>query len=219
MRSGWTISDESKLVKVKQAWAKDGRLLGEKPTAARLPPGQRLVNNWPVLDLGVQPEIDKKVWRLEVNGECKSPFKLDWRQLEQLPTVELKNDIHCVTSWSMLDNLWRGVATSVICEKANLSAAAKFVLLESYDGYTTNMPLKDFLKPGSLLAHEHHGEPIAKEHGGPLRLVVPHLYFWKSPKWLSRITFAAADKRGFWEERGYHNYGDPWAEQRYSNQE
>ena len=163
--------------------------------------------------------MDKKTWQLKVDGECASPFSLSWQGLQKLPQVTRKSDIHCVTSWSMLDNEWRGVATSVICEKARLGDSAKFVLLESYDGYTANMPLTDFLRLGSLLAHSRQGEPIPKEHGGPLRLVVPHLYFWKSPKWLRRITFAKTDKRGFWEERGYHNYGDPWLEQRYSSQE
>ncbi len=191
--------------------------MGAKPSGG-LPAGQKLVKDWPVLDLGIRPAIGKDEWRLRVDGECSSPFVLNWPGLQKLPRITRKSDIHCVTSWSMMGNIWQGVATSVICEKAELKSSAKFVWLESYDGYSTNMSLSDFLKEGSMLAYAHQGKAIEGKHGGPLRLVVPHLYFWKSPKWLSKIVFRATDKKGFWEERGYHNRGDPWLEQRYSRQ-
>lgn len=208
-----------KLLHRKQAWAAEGRLLTGKtarPEAERLPPGQRLVKTWPVLDLGAQPRIDLKLWRLTVDGLVENPVTLDWQSFADLPQSDSMSDIHCVTSWSRYDNRWRGVLVRDLLAQVRPKPAARFVLLQSYDTYTTNLPLDAFAVPDALLATHWEGEPLTVEHGGPLRVVVPQLYFWKSAKWVKRITFAAEDRPGFWEVRGYHNHGDPWEEQRYS---
>ena len=210
---------DSKLTLTKQKWAEQGRFITgriSRPEEERLPPGQHLVRNWPVLDLGIEPNVPLSSWRLDVDGAVESPLSLNWEAFSALPQVELTSDIHCVTSWSRYDNRWNGVSTQLLAAHAGLHADAHFAILTSHDGYTTNMPLADFLSEDALLAHSWDGEILTSEHGGPMRLVVPHLYFWKSPKWLRRIEFVAADHPGFWEVRGYHNHGDPWREQRYS---
>jgi DMSO/TMAO reductase YedYZ molybdopterin-dependent catalytic subunit len=211
--------NREKLIRRKQEWAAAGRLLtGRKsrPEAERLPPGQREVRNWPVLDLGVQPKIDLKLWRLTIDGLVEKPVTLDWQVFQDLPQSEAVSDIHCVTAWSRYDNRWRGVLVKDLLELVRPRPEAQFVLFQSYDTYTTNLPLGEFAVPEALLATHWEGEPLSVEHGGPLRVVVPQLYFWKSAKWLKRITFAAEDQPGFWEVRGYHNHGDPWEEERYS---
>ncbi len=208
-----------KLIRRKQEWAEEGRLLTGKsadPAAQRLPPGQREVKTWPVLDLGVQPRIDLKLWRLVVDGLVESPVTLDWDGFNQLQQSDLTSDIHCVTAWSRYDNRWRGVRIADLLELVRPKPEAKFVLFQSYDTYTTNLPLEEFAAADALLATHWEGEPISLEHGGPLRVVVPKLYFWKSAKWIKRIQFSATDRPGFWEVRGYHNHGDPWMEERYS---
>ena len=213
------LPDDSKLTRTKAKWAAEGRFLTGRQSRAdeeRLPPGQHLVKNWPVLDLGIEPPIDLRAWRLDVDGLVDSKLRLTWDGFTAMPQVQNTSDIHCVTSWSRYDNRWTGVSTQEIAMQAGIQPEAKFALLTSNDGYTTNVPLADFLVDDALLATHWEGEPLTAEHGGPMRLVVPHLYFWKSPKWLRRIEFSASDQPGFWEERGYHNYGDPWREQRYS---
>lgn len=208
-----------KLVRRKREWAAEGRLLTGRsapPEAERLPPGQRAVKTWPVLDLGAQPSIDPRLWRLAIDGLVENPVTLDWQSFQALPQSERVSDIHCVTAWSRYDNRWRGVLASDLLALVRPKPEAKFVLFQSYDTYTTNLPLAEFAVPDALLATHWEGEPLTVEHGGPLRVVVPQLYFWKSAKWIKRITFAAADQPGFWEVRGYHNHGDPWAEERYS---
>ena len=213
------LPDDSKLTRTKAKWAAEGRFITghhSRPEDERLPPGQHLVKNWPVLDLGIEPPIDLRAWRLDVDGLVDSNLRLNWSSFTALPQIENVSDIHCVTSWSRYDNRWTGVSTQELAMQAGIKAEAKFALLTSNDGYTTNVPLADFLVENALLATAWEGEPLTAEHGGPMRLVVPHLYFWKSPKWLRRIEFSATDQPGFWEERGYHNYGDPWLEQRYS---
>lgn len=208
-----------KLIRRKQAWAAEGRLLTgttARAEAQRLPPGQREVKTWPVLDLGAQPKIDLKLWRLTVNGLVEKPVTLDWQAFQDLPQSESMSDIHCVTSWSRYDNRWRGVLVGDLLAHVRPQADAQFVLIQSYDTYTTNLPLAEFAVADALLATHWEGEPLTVAHGGPLRLVVPQLYFWKSAKWVKKITFAAEDRPGFWEVRGYHNHGDPWEEQRYS---
>ncbi|MBZ6378538.1 sulfite oxidase-like oxidoreductase [Pacificimonas flava] len=209
---------KTKLIETKKAWARAGRLLTGKTAehgVDRLPPGQRLVENWPVLDLGIQPHVPRDDWRLSVGGLVETELAWGWDDLLRQPQVEMVSDIHCVTQWSRYDNRWTGVTTRHLAEMVTPKPEARFVLLSAYDGYTTNLRIEDFLDEDCLLAHAHDGEQIEREHGGPVRLVVPRYYFWKSPKWLKRITFAAEDKPGFWEERGYHNVGDPWLEQRY----
>jgi len=213
------LPDDSKLTRTKAKWAAEGRFLTGRQSRAeeeRLPPGQHLVKNWPVLDLGIEPPIDLRAWRLDVDGLVDTKLRLNWDGFNALPQIENTSDIHCVTSWSRYDNRWNGVSTQELAMHAGIKPEAKFALLTSNDGYTTNVPLADFLVDDALLATHWEGEPLTAEHGGPMRLVIPHLYFWKSPKWLRRIEFSASDQPGFWEERGYHNYGDPWREQRYS---
>ena len=208
-----------KLIQRKQEWAGQGRLLtghAADPAARRLPPGQRQVATWPVLDLGAQPKIDLQRWRLVVDGLVENPVTLDWDGFNRLPQSELTSDIHCVTAWSRYDNRWRGVRVADLLEHVRPKPEAKFVLLQSFDTYTTNLPLAEFAAHDALLATHWEGEPLTVEHGGPVRVVVPKLYFWKSAKWVKRIQFAAQDQPGFWEVRGYHNHGDPWTEERYS---
>jgi DMSO/TMAO reductase YedYZ molybdopterin-dependent catalytic subunit len=207
-----------KLVDTKQAWARDGRLLtgthGD-PVRDRLPPGQTLVQDWPVLDLGVQPEVAPEKWRLRLEGLVEAPLRLTLDDFMALPQTELVNDIHCVTQWSRYDNHWQGVLAAELLALARPKGAARFVSFTSYDGYTTNVPLAEFAAAEVLLAHSWNGAPLTRQHGGPVRVVIPRLYFWKSPKWVTRIELLGVDRPGFWEVRGYHNNGDPWAEERY----
>ena len=193
----------SKLVAIKQAWAQSRRLLtgtSDPDHANRLPPGQRLVTNWPVLDLGVKPDI----------------AKADWAAYQAQPQIEDVSDIHCVTQWSRFDNRWTGVATSHLLSVVQPLPQANVVVLHGADGYTTNIMLERFAGDDCLIAHAHDGVPLSREHGGPVRAIIPRWYFWKSAKWLTRIEVLAVDKPGFWEVRGYHNEGDPWTEQRYN---
>ena len=214
------ITADSKLTTSKRRWAAEGKFLTGRISRAddeRLPPGQHLVKNWPVLDLGVQPQIRLDTWRLELRGLVENQLTLSWKSFLALDQSRKVSDIHCVTTWSRYDNAWQGVATRDLLDKAMPRADATHVLLTSYDGYTTNLPLMDFAAEDAILATHWEGEPITAEHGGPMRLVVPHLYFWKSAKWLRRIEFLDSDQAGFWERNGYHMYGDPWTEQRYSD--
>jgi DMSO/TMAO reductase YedYZ molybdopterin-dependent catalytic subunit len=207
---------KDKLIEAKQAWARDGRLLtGDFGARDRLPPGQTLVKDWPVLDLGVQPEVKPDKWRLRLEGLVAAPLALTLPDFMALPQTELVNDIHCVTAWSRYDNHWQGVRAAHLLELARPTQAARFVSFTSYDGYTTNVSLADFAEQEVLLAHSWEGQPLSRQHGGPVRVVLPKLYFWKSPKWVTRIEILGVDRPGFWEVRGYHNNGDPWAEERY----
>lgn len=209
---------KEKLVRTKQDWAREGRLLTgttSDPERDRLPPGQRLATDFPVLDLGVQPEVPEAAAKLRLDGLVAAPATLDWVALQALPRSVFRNDIHCVTQWSRYDNDWEGVAIPDLLERVRPKDEARFVSLECHDGYTTNLSMDDFARPENLLAFSWAGVPLERQHGGPMRLVVPHLYFWKSPKWLRRIEFLAVDRPGFWEVRGYHERGDPWLEQRY----
>jgi DMSO/TMAO reductase YedYZ molybdopterin-dependent catalytic subunit len=214
------IPADSKLTTSKRRWAAEGKFLTGKMSRAgedRLPPGQHLVKNWPVLDLGVQPQIRLDTWRLELRGLVENQLTLSWKSFLALNQSRKVSDIHCVTTWSRYDNEWQGVSTRDLLDEAMPKPEATHVLLSSYDGYETNLPLMDFAAEDAILATHWEGEPITAEHGGPMRLVVPHLYFWKSAKWLRRIEFLNADQAGFWERNGYHMYGDPWTEQRYSD--
>jgi len=206
-----------RLAQIKQGWAESGRFLTGRSGSQedRLPPGQHVVTNWPILDLGTRPQVAPERWQLRMFGELEESVTWDWAALMAQPQVRSTSDIHCVTTWSRYDNHWEGVSTASILAAVRPKPTARFVVLHSYDDYTTNLPLSDFASPDALLAHAWEGEPLPVEHGGPVRLVVPHLYFWKSAKWLRRIEFVTEDQRGFWEERGYHDRGDPWAEQRY----
>jgi DMSO/TMAO reductase YedYZ molybdopterin-dependent catalytic subunit len=210
---------ESKLTRSKRRWAEERRLVGTASARGadeRLPPGQHLVRDWPVLDLGQQPDVRHDRWRLSVTGMVARPVTLDWAAFLGLPQTQVRSDIHCVTTWSRYDNDWAGVATRDVLDLVEPRDEARFVLLRGYDGYTTNVPLKDFAAPHALIAREWQGRPLSREHGGPARLVIPHLYFWKSAKWIKAIEFLGADRPGFWEVNGYHTRGDPWREERYS---
>ncbi|MBL8832292.1 MAG: sulfite oxidase-like oxidoreductase [Rhodospirillales bacterium] len=208
---------KQKLVDTKRKWADEGRLLtgAAADPAVRLPPGQREVATWPVLDIGIQPPVTTKDWKLTVDGLVENPVAWDWAAFQAEKQEDFVSDIHCVTAWSRFDNRWRGVSTRRLLEIVRPRAEAKFVVQHSYDGYTTNVPLEYFAADDVLLAHEWEGKPISREHGGPVRLILPKLYLWKSAKWLTRIEFVAEDRAGFWEVRGYHMRGDPWTEERY----
>ena len=210
---------DSKLTRTKETWAREGRFLTgriTRPEDQRLPPGQHLTKDWPVLDLGVVPPVSRERWRLDVYGAIENPVFWTYAEFAAQKQAQFTSDIHCVTTWSRYDNHWEGLATRELLAACQPRDDARFVVLHSLDGYTTNLALDDFAAEDALLAHSWSGEPLSEEHGGPVRLVVPHLYFWKSAKWLQAIEFVTEDAPGFWEVRGYHNRGDPWAEQRYS---
>ena len=185
--------------------------------AERIPPGQSRTRKWPVLDASGPPRIDLASWKLRISGLTVHPQEWSWSEFVSLPTVKVFSDFHCVTRWSRLGNIWAGVSTKEIVEKAGgLRPGAAFVIAHGYDrGFTTNLPIADFLADDALIAITHDGEPISTEHGGPARLIVPQLYAWKSAKWLSQIEIVDRDRAGFWESNGYHMRGDPWKEERY----
>lgn len=182
----------------------------------RIPPGQTRTRKWPVLHYGTVPSVPLEKWSLEIRGLVERPLKFTWEEYRGLPRVKVFADFHCVTRWSRLANLWEGVSIHEIVKRAGVQASAKYVVATGYDsGWTTNLPLADLLQPDVLLADTHDGELIDADHGGPVRLMVPLLYAWKSAKWLKAITFVAEDQPGYWEQGGYHNHGDPWTEERY----
>jgi DMSO/TMAO reductase YedYZ molybdopterin-dependent catalytic subunit len=188
----------------------------ERAVADRLPPGQYLTEKWPVLHAGGVPRVNLDTWTLSLDGLVESPRTLTYAEFKQLPRNTVKADVHCVTRWSMLDSTWTGVPVAEIVKLVELKPEASHVMVHGEHGYTTNLSLDDFLRDENLLVDTRNGEPISAEHGWPLRLFVPHLYFWKSAKWLRGFEFLAADRPGFWERFGYHMRGDPWQEQRYS---
>jgi len=209
-----------KLVETKQEWARSGRLLTGKdgdPNRDRLPPGQRLVKDWPVLDLGVTPKIDLEKWRLRIDGAVESRVIWSWDDFLAQPQTGTVSDIHCVTGWSRYDNRWKGVSAAHVIACAKPAANATHCIFYSRDGYTTNVRLDRFAADDVLLAHSWNGAPLTAGHGGPLRIIMPRWYFWKSAKWVRRIEFAVDDRPGYWEVRGYHNEGDPWKEERYDD--
>jgi len=210
---------KDKLVRSKEQWAADKRLITGRPDLGhvnRLPPGQKEVKNWPVLDLGAQPDVAPERWRLRISGVVENPMVWTLPEFMALPQSDFISDIHCVTQWSRYDNHWRGVSAKTLLEIVKPKPEAAHVLFTAYDGYTTNVQLSVFAEDNVLLAHSWEGQPISREHGGPVRVVIPDWYLWKSAKWVTRIEFAAQDQPGFWEVRGYHNEGDPWKEERYS---
>lgn len=182
----------------------------------RLPPGQYDVGgSWPVLTAEATPSIDRESWTLGVDGLVDQPVTWTWDTVQQLPRSSYRGDIHCVTTWTKLDVVFTGVSVDSLLEAAGPQAGASFVMAHSTTGYTTNLPLADVTGGKAWVVWEHDGKPLTAEHGGPVRLLVPHLYFWKSAKWISRLELAAEDRPGFWESNGYHDRGDPWLEQRY----
>jgi DMSO/TMAO reductase YedYZ molybdopterin-dependent catalytic subunit len=189
----------------------------------RVPPGQYVTNKWPVLTYGRTPSIQPEKWTLRIfgllTGEKTGEKTFSWKEFQSLPRVRVTADFHCVTRFSTLDNAWEGVATRELIRHVRVDPEASHVMVHCYGGYTTNLPLEDFLSERSLLVDRHNGSPLPVDHGGPVRLIVPHLYAWKSAKWVSGIELMNEDRRGFWEENGYHTYGDPWKEERFSSQE
>jgi DMSO/TMAO reductase YedYZ molybdopterin-dependent catalytic subunit len=184
--------------------------------AERVPPGQARTRKWPVLDAFGPPHIDLAKWSLRIFGLVERELRFNLEEFRALPRVRVFADFHCVTRWSRLGNVWEGVATRELLGRAGVKPEAKFVICHACDsGWTTNLPLEHFLAADALLADSHDGQPITVEHGGPVRGMVPQLYAWKSAKWIKAIELVAADRPGFWEERGYHMRGDPWTEERY----
>ncbi len=183
----------------------------------RIPPGQSRTRKWPVLDASGAPRMNLAKWELKVWGLVNEPAKWDWAAFSKLEKVKVFADFHCVTRWSRLGNVWEGVSTRKLVELCGgVKPEAKFVLAHGYDhGWTTNMPLDEFLEEDALVALTHDGEELALQHGGPARLIVPRLYAWKSAKWLGGLEFLSADEAGFWERNGYHMNGDPWKEERF----
>ena len=183
----------------------------------RLPPGQVRTDKWPVLHYGSVPRIDLATWDFRVHGLVERPMRWTWEEFLSLPQVTVRSDIHCVTRWSRFDNTWQGVAFGEILERVGPKPEARFVIVHAEPEYTTNLPLAELMQDDVLFAHRHDGEPLAPEHGWPLRLVVPRRYFWKSAKWVRAIELVGADRPGFWERNGYHNDADPWREERFSD--
>ena len=186
--------------------------------ANRVPQGQSRTMKWPILDAFGAPSIDKSNWNMTVSGLVNKPVSFNWNEFFNLPRVKVFSDFHCVTRWSRLGNTWEGVSTKTLVELAGgIKPEARFVVAHGFDqGWTTNMPLDEFLADDALVAFLHDNEEISLEHGGPARLIVPRLYAWKSAKWISGLEFIESDRAGFWERNGYHMNGDPWKEQRYN---
>lgn len=178
-----------------------------------LPPGQFVTEDFPVLSAGPTPVIDTAEWSFTIATETGAVHRWSWDELNALPSQEVKTDIHCVTRWSKFGTSWRGVSLDTLF--ADVESSYDYVMVHSHGGYTTNLPLEDILDGQAWIATEFDGEPLEPDHGGPARLLVPHLYFWKSAKWVRGITMQRDDNPGFWEQNGYHTYGDPWREERY----
>ena len=182
----------------------------------RVPPNQKVTDGFPVLTYGGAPRVDTKDWAFGVVGAVEEELSFTWDEFQALPQTTVTTDIHCVTGWSKLDTTWEGVAFSDLMKLIKPKPEGRFVMVHCHGGYTTNLPLDDLMEANVLFAHKHNGEPLEAEHGGPCRLVVPHLYFWKSAKWVRGIQFVDQNNPGFWEQYGYHMRGDPWNEERYS---
>lgn len=213
------MTNWAKVIEGKIALAKRNVEQGMKPGKlspdARIPQGQSRVSDFPVLDMGIRPAIDKATWTLRLFGPVANEVSLDWAAFTALPQVKVQGDMHCVTRWSQLDMDWQGVAARELVLLAAPLESAQFATLHGFDGYTTNLPLAALLDDDVLIAHSVFGEPLSLEHGWPARMVVPKRYAWKGAKWISAIEFHEKDRPGFWEMRGYHNDADPWKEERF----
>ena len=210
-------------VEAKERWAQKMKAAreGQPPpfpvrSGNRLPPGQSLTHGFPVLDLGVQPEIDLASWRLMIDGAVENPTALDWAAFNALPQVEDVSDFHCVTTWSKYDCRWSGVPFTALVDLVRPLPEARFVFFTSSDGYSTNVPMESLLDDDVLIATRFDGEPVSREHGGPARVIVPKLYAWKGAKFVRGIEFLTKDRLGFWETHGYSNSANPWKEERFS---
>ena len=212
-----------RLIAKKQEWAKarrgmsveEGVIQDTRPRGDRLPPGQHLVKNWPVLDLGIHPTVEPDRWRLSVGGLVEAPLSWTWEQFLAQPQTQGFSDFHCVTTWSTYDNAWEGMLFRHLVELVRPRPDARFVYFSSYDNYSTNLPLDACLDDDVLLARTWNGQPLPREHGGPVRMIVPKRYAWKGAKWVTEILFLDHDRQGYWEVRGYSNTAMPWQEDRY----
>jgi DMSO/TMAO reductase YedYZ molybdopterin-dependent catalytic subunit len=191
------------------------RLMKEE---GRLPPGQSLTLKWPVLHYGSVPRFDPQTWNFRVYGLVESPLQFTWEEFNRLPKIDRTSDFHCVTRWSRFDNRWNGVSVPELLRRARLKPTGAYILVHAEQGFTANVPVADLDRPEALLATHHDGAPLPADHGYPLRLIVPHLYAWKSVKWVRSLEVLDQDTPGFWEKNGYHMYGDPWREQRFSRE-
>ena len=207
-------------IAAKQKWAEKQKAKGVTARAVRsedrLPPGQKLTDGFPVLDLGIKPYVPVDEWQLKIGGLVERPARFTWEQFSALPQVEDISDFHCVTTWSKFDCRWGGVAFTTLYELAQPKPEAHFVHFTCYDGYTTNVPLEKCLDDDVLVATSFDGRPLSRDHGGPARVIIPKLYAWKGAKFIASINFLAEDKLGYWEIRGYSNTADPWTEDRYA---
>ena len=213
------MPDWKKLIAGKVAIAKKGSAPGKVNQDIRVPAGQTEVKNFPILDLGILPDINKDNWQLRIYGLVANEVNLDWDAFQALPQTSDVSDFHCVTRWTRLDMDWVGVKAQELLMMAEPLENARYVTLHGYDGYTTNLPLEALLDDDVLVAHSALGYPLTTAHGGPVRIIVPKRYAWKGAKWLKAIELHEHDKRGFWEVRGYHNDADPFKEQRFSDDE
>ncbi len=206
-------------IAAKERWAR--KMAGQEPRAVRsenrLPPGQHLVHNFPVLDLGIRPEIPPEKWALKLGGQVENPVTLNWEQFLALPQFKDVSDFHCVTTWSVFDMEFEGVAFFTLADLVKPKADAKYVFFKSYDGYSTNNPLAACLDDDVMIAHKWNGQPLSKEHGGPARVILPKRYAWKGAKFIREISFLDRDSLGFWETRGYSNTADPFTDDRFSH--
>ena len=184
--------------------------------ANRIPPGQKETSLWPQLQAGTVPSMNLDDWRFTISGEVESEINLSYGEFIALPSEKVFSDVHCVTTWTRLNNLWEGLGAQAVTDMAKLKPGARFVIVHAYGGFTANLTLSDFLQLDVLFATKHDDAPLTPGHGWPVRLVVPQLYFWKSAKWVTGIEFSATDRSGYWETRGYNNHGDPWKEERFS---
>jgi DMSO/TMAO reductase YedYZ molybdopterin-dependent catalytic subunit len=182
----------------------------------RIPPGQKQIDKWPVLHSGKVPKINLSNWKFKITGLVREEKEYTLQEFRKLSQVKVLSDIHCVTSWSKLDNIWQGISTSILKEGIEILPAAKYVMIHAEGNFTANLSLEDFFRKDVLFATHHNGKQLSRKHGYPLRLVVPHLYFWKSAKWVNGVEFIKEDIPGFWESNGYHIHGDHWKEERYS---
>ena len=206
------------IIERKERWARkmSGKAKPATRSENRLPPGQHVTSGFPVLDLGIRPDISREKWRLDVSGLVEDPKTFNWEEFNALPRFEDVSDFHCVTTWSKFDCRWSGVAFFTLAEIVKPKPEVKHVLFTSYDGYSTNARLEDCIDDDVLIATQFDGLPISREHGGPARVILPKLYAWKGAKFVRSIEFLSEDRLGFWELRGYSNTADPWTEDRFS---
>jgi DMSO/TMAO reductase YedYZ molybdopterin-dependent catalytic subunit len=217
------MTPNDKLIAKKEEWAKakrglveDGVVQDHRQRTDKLPPGQHLTKGWPILDLGIHPPVSPDQWTLAIGGAVENPYTWTWEQFLAQPQIQSTSDFHCVTTWSTFDNAWEGVSFRHIIDVARVRPESRYVYFTSYDDYSTNLPLEACTDADVLLVHTWNGRPLPREHGGPVRVIVPKRYAWKGAKWVKQILFLEQDRPGYWEVRGYSNTALPWEEDRYA---